>query len=172
MDSGGKNRRAVVFCQLVIRLIEDDLIITMLLNAGFQVVALDDPGNATEVFEGIHMGAGPRLLVHGEEGFHIAVTAVGQGRHEHIGRDDLTGFVIQVNDGVGLCQIVGVVLVELGGLGRDLARGAALAAVFQPQQVQGDAAARELLVDTGLVWNFVDGLRGTGREQVLRELLV
>ena len=106
----------------------------MLLHAGFQVVTLDDPGDTAEVFVGIHMGCGPSLLVHGEKGFYIAVAAVWQGCHEHIGRDNftgvcinnrgsiagpvhlhnLTGFVVQVHGGVDLCQIVGIVLVELG----------------------------------------------------------
>ena len=81
------------------------------------------------------MGCGPSLLVHGEKGFYIAVAAVGQGCHKHIGRDhyftgvcvnnsgsiagpvhlhNLAGLVVQVHGGVDLCQIVGIVLVELG----------------------------------------------------------
>ena len=191
-DSGRKDRRAVMLRQLLIRLVENDLVLAMLLHTGFQVVALDDPGDAAEVFEGVHMGGGPGLLVHREEGLHIAVTAVGQRCHEHIVRDhfagirvndgggvtgpvhlhDLTGLVIQVHGGVCFGQIVGVVLVELGGLVRDLARRPALVAVFEPEQIQGDTAALELLVDIGIVRHLVDGLRGTGREQALRELLV
>ncbi len=80
--------------------------------------------------------------------------------------------MIQVHGGVGFCQIVGVILVELGGLVRDLARREALVAVFQPQQVQGDTAALELLVDIGVVRHLVDGLSAARREQPLRELLV
>ena len=86
-DSGRQDRRAVMLRQLLIRLVENDLILAMLLHTGFQVVALDDPGNAAEVFERIHMSGGPGFLVHGEECLHIAVAAVGQGRHEHIGRE-------------------------------------------------------------------------------------
>ena len=41
------------------RFVENDLILPMLLHAGFQVVALDDPGDTAEVFVGIHMGSGP-----------------------------------------------------------------------------------------------------------------
>ena len=123
-----------MLCQLLVRFVENDLILPMLLHAGFQVVALDDPGDTAEVFVGIHMGSGPRLLVHGEKGFYITVAAVRQGCHEHIGWDNftgvcvnnsgsiagpvhlhnLTGFVVQVHGGVDLCQIVGIVLVELG----------------------------------------------------------
>jgi len=164
----------------------------VLLHTGFQVVALDDPGDTTEVFVGVYMCSSPGLLVHGEKGFYIAVAAVRKRCHEHIGRDDLTsvrvnnggsvaspvhlhdlaGLMIQVHGGFGLCQIVGVILIELGGLVRELARRAALVAVFQPQQVQGDTTALELLVDIGVVRHLVDGFGGAGREQTLRELLV
>ena len=43
----------------LIRFVENDLILPMLLHAGFQVVALDGPGDTAEVFVGIHMGSGP-----------------------------------------------------------------------------------------------------------------
>ena len=85
---------------------------------------------------------------------------------------DLTWLVIQVHGGVGLGQIVGIILVELGGLIRDLARREALVAVFQPQQVQRDTAALELLMDVSVVRHHVNGLRSTDQEQTLRELLV
>lgn len=108
--------------QLLIRLVEDHLVLPVLLHAGFQVVTLDNPGNTTKIFVDIHMGGSPGLLVHGEEGFHIAVATVGQCCHEHISRDnfsgirindsgsisgpvhlhDLTGFVIQVHGGTCL----------------------------------------------------------------------
>jgi len=123
-----------MLCQLLIRFVENNLILPVLLHTGFQVVALDDPGDAAKVFVSIYVGCGPSLLVHGEKGFYIAVAAVRQGCHEHIGRDhfsgiridnsgsiacpvhlhNLTGLVVQVHGGVGLCQIVGIVLVELG----------------------------------------------------------
>lgn len=158
-DSGRQDRSPVMLRQLLIGLVENDLILAMLLHTGFQVVALDDPGDTAEVFEGIHMGGGPRLLIHGEEGLHIAVTAAGKGRHEHIGGNDLagvrvddrggiacpvhlhdlTGLMIQVHGGVRFRKVLSVILVELSGLVRELARRAALVAVFQPQQVQGDA---------------------------------
>lgn len=48
----------------------------------------------------------------------------------------------------------------------------AVVAVFQSEQIQGDAAALEFLVDIGVVWHFTDELRGTSREQALGELLV
>lgn len=57
-DSGRQNCRAVMLCQLLVRFVENDLILPMLLHAGFQVVALDDPGDTAEVFVGIHMGSG------------------------------------------------------------------------------------------------------------------
>ena len=106
-------------------------------------------------------------MVHGEKGFYIAVAAVWHGCHEHIGWDNftgvcvnnsgsiagpihlhnLTGFVVQVHGGVDLCQIVGIVLAELGGLVWNLARRPAPVAVFQPQQGQCNTAALEFLVD-------------------------
>ena len=58
-DSGRQNCRAVMLCQLLVRFVENDLILPMLLHAGFQVVALDDPGDTAEVFVDIHMGSGP-----------------------------------------------------------------------------------------------------------------
>ena len=42
----------------LIRFVENDLILPMLLHAGFQVVALDGPGDTAEVFVSIHMGCG------------------------------------------------------------------------------------------------------------------
>ncbi len=101
-DSGRQDRRAIVLRQFLIRLVENDLILVMLLHSGFQVVALDDPGDAAEVLVGIHMSGGPGLLVHGEEGLHIAVAAVGRGRHEHIGRNDLA----RVDDSGGIARPV------------------------------------------------------------------
>ena len=38
---------------------------------------------------------------------------------------------------------------------------------FQPQQIQGDTAALEFLVDIGVVRHLVDRLRGAGRKQTL-----
>ena len=67
----------------------------MLLYSGFQVVTLDDPGDATEILVGIYMSSGPCLLVHGEESFHIAVAAVRQRCHKHVGRDNFTGICQQ-----------------------------------------------------------------------------
>ena len=92
-----------------------------------------------------------------KKGFYVAVATVGQGCHEHIGRDNFTGvcvnnsgsiagpvhlhnlagLVVQVHGGVYLCQIVRIVLVELGGLVWNLTRRPTLVAVFQPQQIQG-----------------------------------
>ena len=48
-----------MLCQLLVRFVENDLIPPMLLHAGFQVVALDDPSDTAEVFVDIHMGSGP-----------------------------------------------------------------------------------------------------------------
>ena len=80
--------------------------------------------------------------------------------------------MIQVHCGVRFRQVLFVILVELGGLVRNLARCPALVAVFEPEQIQGDTAALELLVNVGVVRHLVDGLRSAGREQALRELLV
>ena len=55
--------------------------------------------------------------------------------------------MVQVHGSVDLCQIVGIVLAELGGLVWNLARRPALVAVFRPQQVQRNTAALEFLVD-------------------------
>ena len=60
---------------------------------------------------------------------------------------NLTGLVAQVHGSVDLYQIVDIVLAELGGLVWNLARRLAPVAVFQPQQVQSNTAALELLVD-------------------------
>ena len=46
------------------------------------------------------MGGSPGFLIHGEEGFHIAVATVKKGRNKHIGRDDFAG--IRVDDGSGI----------------------------------------------------------------------
>lgn len=120
------------------------------------------------------------------------IAVIRQRCHEHVGRDnftgicvnngsgvagsvyphDLTGLVIQMYSSIRLRQIICVILVELGGLVRDLARYSALVAVFQPQQIQGDSAALELFVDIGVVGHLVDGLRAAGQEQTFRELFV
>ena len=51
----------------------------------------------------------------------VAVAAVGQGRHKHIGRDDLAG--VRVNDGSGIAgpvhlhDLTGLVIYVHGGIG-------------------------------------------------------
>lgn len=45
--------------QILIRFVENSLVFPVFLHTGFQVVALDDPGDAAEVFVSIHMGSGP-----------------------------------------------------------------------------------------------------------------
>ena len=60
---------------------------------------------------------------------------------------NLTGLVVQVHGSVDLYQIVGIILVELGGLVWNLTRRPALVVVFQSQQVQRNTAALEFLVD-------------------------
>ena len=118
----------------MIQFVENDLVFSVFLHSGFQVIALDDPSNAAEVFVSIRIGCGPSLLVHGEKGFYIALAAVRQRCHEYIGRDNfagicvnnsgsiadpvhlynLTGLVVQVHGSVGFCQIICVILVEMG----------------------------------------------------------
>ena len=58
-NSGRQNCRAVMLRRLLIRFVENDLVFSVFLHSGFQVVALDDPGDTAEVFVGIHMGSGP-----------------------------------------------------------------------------------------------------------------
>ena len=48
-DSGRQDCRAVMLRQFLIRLVENDFVLTVLLHTGFQVVALDDPGDAVSV---------------------------------------------------------------------------------------------------------------------------
>ena len=145
---------------------------------------MDDPGDAAEVFVGIYMGGDPYLLVHGKESFYITVAAARQCCHEHLSCDNfagvcvnngggvagpvllhnLTRFVIQMHGGIGFCQVIRVVLVELGGLIRNLACSSTLIAVFPPEQIRGNTAALEFLMYIGVVRHLVDRLRGSGRE--------
>ena len=45
--------------QILIRFVENSLVFLVFLHTGFQVVALDDSGDAAEVFVSIHMGSDP-----------------------------------------------------------------------------------------------------------------
>ena len=77
-----------------------------------------------------------------------------------------------MHGGIGFRQVVAVILVELSGLIWDLSGSPALVVVFQPEQIQGDTAALEFLVDVGVVRHLVDGLCGNGGKQKLRKLLI
>lgn len=70
--------------QLLVGFVQDHLILSVLFNAGFQIVTLNHPCDAAKIPVGIDMGGSPALLIHGEEGLHIAVAAVRKGRNEHI----------------------------------------------------------------------------------------
>lgn len=58
-DSCRQNCSFVMLGQLLVRLVEDNLNLTALLNARFQIVTLDNPGDTAKVFVGIHMGSSP-----------------------------------------------------------------------------------------------------------------
>lgn len=138
------------------------------------------------------MGSSPALLVHGEEGLHIAVPAVRQGRNEHIGRDDFAGIrandgsgitcpvhlhnfswlVVQVHRGIGLVEIVAVVLIELRRLVRNFAGRFALVAVFQPQQIQRHTAFLHFLVHIGVIRHLVRRFARSAGKQQIRQLPV
>ena len=55
--------------------------------------------------------------------------------------------MIQGHGGIRFRQVISVILIELGGLVRDHARCPALVAVLQPEQIRGNGATLELLVD-------------------------
>ena len=64
---------------------------------------------------------------------------------------DVARLVIHVHSGFGFVDIVGVMLVELGGLIRQFAAGAALRIVLLPQKAQCNTAFLHLLVDVLVV---------------------
>ena len=75
--------------------------------------------------------------------------------------------MIQMHGGIGLCQIVCVILVELGGLARNFSCHSALVATLQPEQIQGETSTPEFLVDIGIIGHLVDRLGSAGRKQTL-----
>ncbi len=82
-----------------------------------------------------------------------------------------TGLVIQVHGGVGLCRTACAILDELGRLVRNLSGRFALVALFQPEQIQGDAAVLELLVNIGVAASC-RRTSSAGRKQTGRDLFV
>ena len=152
--SGGNDSCRIMFRQLLICPIQDDLLVSMLFYAGFQVVALNHPGNAAEIIESIDVRSRPGLLVHAQKCFHIAVGTARQRCHKDICGDDLaglrvhdcccitspvhlqdlTGLVIQMHGSVDSVEVITVVLVELSRLVWHGAFCLTLVAVFQPQQ--------------------------------------
>ena len=127
------------------------------------------------------MGIDPGLLLHIQEAFRIYVAAVRQHSDKQIHRNDLAGirvndtaglpcpvylhgvagFVIHMHGSLGFMDIVGVVLVELGGLIWQFAAGAALRIVLLPQQAQCNTTFLHLLVDVLIVRHLV--CRAVGR---------
>ena len=161
--------------QLTVGLVQGNLIPTMLVHTGFQIVTPDNPCDTAEIFARVDMGSCPAFLIHGEECFHIAVAAVWQCGNENICRDnlacvriddgsciacpvdlhDFTGLVMQVHGGVGFGNVIAVILVELCGLIRKLAGIAAGFTVFQPQQVQRNTVLLQFSVDVIVVRHLV-----------------
>ena len=174
-DSGGNNGSGIMLSQLLVGFVQNHLIFSVLFHAGFQVVTLNHPRDTAKIPVGVDMGGSPALLIHGEEGLHIAVATIRQGRNEHISRDDfagirvnngsgitcpvhlhdLSGLVVQVHGGIGLVEIVAVVLIELGRLVRNFAGRFALVAVFQPQQIQRHTAFLHFPVHIGVIRHLV-----------------
>ena len=139
--------------KLPIHFVQCNLITPVLVHTGFQVIALNDLCDTTEIFVCVDVGGSPAFLIHREKCFHITVSAVWQTRHKDIcwncftgirinyscsipgpiDLHDLTRLVIQVHRGISLHHIVIVVLIELRGLIRKFTVIAAGFAVFQPQ---------------------------------------
>ena len=159
----------------------------MLFHACFQIVTLNHPCDAAKIPVGVDMGRSPALLVHGEESLHIAVPAVGQRCHKYIRGNDfasirvndgsgisspvhlhnLSWLVVQVHRGIGLVEIVAVVLIELGRLVRNFSGCFALVAVFKPQQIQCNTAFLHFLVHIGIVRHLVRRFaRSAGKQQI------
>jgi len=160
----GYDRETVVRRHLLIASVQYDFRAGILHNTGFQIVALDDPGDSAEVLKRIHMGVDPRLLIHAQKGFHVGVSAVRQRRHEQVRRDDFARIrvhdpgrvarpvhlhefarlVVQVHGCAGRAQVVVVVFAELRRLVRQFATRPARFTVLEPQQVQRHAALLHL----------------------------
>ena len=88
---GRNDGRSVMLSQFLIGTVQNNLVTPVLLHAGFQVVALNHPGHPAEIVESIDVCCDPRVLVHAQKRFHIAVGAEWQCRDEDESRDDFTG---------------------------------------------------------------------------------
>ena len=129
-----------MFGKLTVCFVKSNFVTSVLVHAGFQIVATQDSCHTAKVFERIDMCGRPAFLIHGKERFHIAIAAVGQRCHEYICGDcfscicvdysgciacpvhlkDFTRLVIQMQSGVGFGDIIVVILIELCGLIRKL----------------------------------------------------
>ena len=191
-DSGRDNGSGIMLSQLLVGFVQNHLIFSVLFHTGFQVVTLNHPRDAAKIPVGVDMGCSPALLVHGEEGLYITVATVRQGRNEHISRDDfagicvndgssitrpvhlhdLSGLVVQMHRGIGLVEIVAIILVELRGLVRNFAGRFALVAVFQPQQIQRHTAFLHFPVHIGVIRHLVYRLAWSAGKQQICQLPV
>ena len=182
---GRDNGSSIMLRHLLVRFVDHGFVFCVLYDAGFKVVRREDPGYTAEEAICIDMGGDPGILLHVQKSFRVGITGVRKNRDKQIcvhlltriGIHDvcrltgpvhlqgLTRLVFQSQGSFGFVDEVGVVLVELGGLIRQLAVCAALLAVFHPQQTQRYAALLHLLVDVFVVRHLVLPPYGSGRIQ-------
>ena len=173
---GGENGGAVVFCHLLIGLVEHRFRPGILDHTGLEVVRREDADDAAEIPVGVDMTGDPGLLFHVQESLCVGVSTVRKHRHKQVGVQPLpgvcvrrgcclarpvhlhglAGLVFQVHGSFGLVDIVRVILVELGGLVGQLTALSALLTVFHPQQAQGDTVLLHFTVYPFVVRHFVN----------------
>lgn len=165
---------------LQIGLINYGFIFGVLDNTSFGIIRYQESGNTSKVLIGMDMGIDPGFLFHIQETFRICIAAVRQHGNKQIHRDNFTGirvddtaglpgsvylhsvagFVIHMHSGLGFVDIVGIMLVELGGLIRQFTADTALRKVLLPQQIQCNTAFLHLLVDVLVVRHLVCAAAG------------
>lgn len=121
-------------------------------DSGLEIVRREDPGDAAKETVSIDVRRDPGVLLHIQKCLNIRIAAVRQHRYEQVRVQQLTGgciqhmsrgaspvylqglagFVIQVHRGLGLVDVLRVVLVKLRGLVRKLASRPALLTVLDP----------------------------------------
>ena len=159
-QSARENCRVVMLNKLAVCFVQPYLVMSVLVHACLEIVALNYFGHSAEITKGIHMCSRPAFLIHREESLNVGISAVRKRCHKNIHGNyfaririydssriacpvhlhNLAGLMVQVHCCTVFQCVVTVVFLELRQLIWRFPVIAALLAIFEPQQIQRNAA--------------------------------
>ena len=174
--SGGYNGCMIILRHLLVSTVQNSFIAGILCDTGLEIVRNQQTGYTTKVVIGVHVAADPVLQLHVVAGFRIGEAAAGQDSHKqicfaHLASDwimdiqriscpvhlhSVTGLVLDPHGCFRHSGPLAVFLTILGVHIGHCALGAALAAVFLPENSQICAFPSQLCVDVRIVRNDIE----------------